>query len=134
MALFSQMAHCIVCYTRLAIFEYPGWDLQTVQSSCDLSDILRKLIKRFSQVKAVTGIDTDSPYDGDNFTMSVRKLSAIKHWWDAKNAAHSADVKAPPEPAIDGLLAEASKDFLDDAWLWESLMPLDDIQPDQTMQ
>lgn len=147
MAIFAQFAHCLVALSRLSSFEHPHWDLELARKTCNLSEILDRVIDKFARVKAEVNLDVNSTDDNDVFSSNARRITAIKQWWSAKLAAEqpSASNNAEAEPTMaeqhidenagnaDPMLSGPPIDFSDDTWL-RDIMSLDDFQFSQYLQ
>ena len=90
MAIFSQLAHCMVALFRLSTFECPGvqWDRQRVRQELDLREILRLWQERWQMVPAAAGLDADLTSDKDEgpWVYTHRTLLVIGKWWEARVA------------------------------------------------
>lgn len=118
MAVFTQMAHCIIALFRLSTLDYPGWDCGVVRNLANLSAILGQIINNMVQVKPAAGLDRGDPEDKDIFSAKFRKVDKIKTWWDSKVAAESNGLDAI---VADEAMTEAPVDFWDDVWLQDVL-------------
>ncbi|KAL8832018.1 MAG: hypothetical protein Q9170_005051 [Blastenia crenularia] len=125
----TQLAQSIVTLYRLSIFECPGWDRSLVRETCNLTCILDRVIDKFQRVQSEAGSGTD---DGSLhfklYSTSLRKLTSIKNWWQAKEDALQQPLdleSAQPQPAGASIPAFDAGD----AWLNEMLM-LGDFQFD----
>lgn len=142
MGVCAQFAHFLVALSRLSTFEHPHWDLKLVKETCSLSIILDRVIDKFARVQADANLGYNSQEDSDFFSSNVRRITAIKQWWDAKLAAEQSATTEPlattDEPsnvstATDPMLAGPPIDFSDDMWLKE-ILSLDDDQFSQYLQ
>jgi hypothetical protein len=145
-AIFSQLAQCLVALYRLTTFAAPGilWDRQRVIQELDIADVIKLIGDRWERVPLAAGLETrplqvgvreDDRWPEDPWSHTKRKVLAIGMWWEAKVAAMTgADVesengprsegdRATNEPEISGqqqMDAEfraMDMELLDDSWL-----------------
>lgn len=101
MAIFSQLARCLVTLYSLSTFEVAGvpWDRQRVTQELDLGDVIKLIADRWERVLPAAGIEQSSRPSSQNFNEQIpddtwsntkRKVSGISKWWETKVAAMSA--------------------------------------------
>lgn len=100
MAIFSQLARCLVTLYSLSTFVVAGipWDRQRVMQELDLGDIITLIAERWERVLPAAGVEQgprQSSQNGngqiaeDPWSNTRRKVSDIGKWWEEKVAAIS---------------------------------------------
>jgi hypothetical protein len=138
-AIFAQMAHCLVVLFRLSMFEFPGvsWDRQRALKELDLGEVLRSWIKKLGEVPETVSLDKgmSSSSEENTWNHGVGRMSLILEWWEVKVAprlaapaqardqatkedANTTSLDLSTQQAAETLdLTMADWDYLDDAWM-----------------
>lgn len=139
MAIYSQVAHCLVVLCRLSSFEsadVPSWDRKKIRKELNLGAVVKMWGERWDSAPASAGLNTDM---GDSkienpWTFTSKKLKIVGKWWDAKLAAmeaaetesekvvpesiHPAGFGIPIAQPMDGVeFAALDLEHFDDVWL-----------------
>lgn len=119
---FGQLAHALACIVELSFLEAPGWDLQHVRQTVDLSVLLGQLAGGFEE--ASRSIDPKGQMNGtDAFSRCARKLRRVKGWYDTKLTTEPAEGPQVLMNAsqMEGLETGGQFNFLDDPY-WQEIM------------
>ncbi|KAF2188861.1 hypothetical protein K469DRAFT_564540 [Zopfia rhizophila CBS 207.26] len=140
MAIFTQMAHCLVTLFRLSTFESAGvyWDRQRVRQELDFAEVLKTWLKRWRGALDATGLDIRLNEDeASTWGFSNKILSGILNWWEVRIAPRLAN-KSENEGMEGSMpmntstisnqqqvetidLASMNLDFSDDVWMMDVL-------------
>lgn len=119
MPTFILMSHCFISLFRLSMFEYPGWDKESVRRDVDLLAITAELAHRMTQVASLLGIKNDGT-QLDTCTRFADKILKLRAGWEARMA----DAPEPNEPETPDLATDSkfSDPWTDTSWLSGALM------------
>jgi hypothetical protein len=151
LAIFTQMAHCMISLFRLSIFESSGvsWDRQRVRKELEFGEIVKVWIMNGKGVLEATGMDVDMPGSaGENaWSHLVKRLSLVVEWWEAKVVPILVASEAKNQASKDNSeissfgdsnlqmgealdLTTANFDFFDDAWMRDMMSRSDEYWRD----
>jgi hypothetical protein len=150
LAIFTQMAHCMISLFRLSIFKSSGvsWDRQRVRKELEFGEVVNVWIKNGKGVPGATGMDLDMPDSSENvWSHLVKRLSLVVEWWDtkvvpmlvtsdsgvqaSKDNSERFSFHAPGPQMGEALdLTAASLDLFDDAWMRDMLSGSDEYMRD----
>ena len=121
-AIFTQLAQCIIALFRLLTFDDPIWDRGLARDTADLALILEQIIQKLTQVKFAASLDHGEPEAKDIFSGTARTLESIKVWWDSRSAAEMTN-----NTGLHETLNENWLDSQDDMWLKDIFSGVDGL-------
>jgi hypothetical protein len=131
MALFTQLAHCLVILCRLNTFESSDipWDCQRIRQEMDVGELLRLWAETWDSVPEAAGLILDSDKnDISPWLYTKQKLQPIAKWWEMRLAAEKEKVHVATDDVGIGLDAVPqlhlgaidfpvwTNDFMEGAW------------------
>lgn len=120
--MYSNMTRALIGLYRLSMFEHADWDRSVVRDHIDFMSFLDQCERNLVAVKDVAGLDIGGSADTDFFTIMASRVRVIKANWPY--AAGSSTTASLPTPSTDDLdLGDFSKDFPDEDWLMNILVP-----------
>lgn len=122
MAIFSQLARCLVTLYSLSTFAAVGvpWDRQRVAQELNLGAIIKLIADRWELVLPAAGIEQGSRQSlrncnngqipEDPWSNTKKKVSDIGKWWEAKVAAmYAADLDKRNGVSVDSSISQSAE-------------------------
>jgi hypothetical protein len=120
--LYSNITRSLIGLYRLSMFEHAHWDRTVVRNHIDIMSFLDQCERSLAAVKGVAGLDIGGSADPDFFTIMASRIRLLKaNWPRAAGSSTTASLATPPNYDLD--LADFPKEFPDEDWLMNVLVP-----------